>query len=377
MQLNLQTFTSMVQNSAASAQSACAQLLDFTVGSVLRALMEANAALGTWMQYLILLVLQTTRLATSTGTDCDTFVADFGLTRSPPTYATGTVVFSRFTSTTAASIAPGVQVKTLDGTQVFTVIADSTQTDWNATLGVYQLAAGAASGNATVQAVNVGSQGNVLAGTIGLLATAVPYIDTVTNLVPFTNGIDPQTDDALRSTFQNYIQTRSRATYDAIVYAVQSTQAGLTQYIQENTDASGNYAPGSFTVTINDGSGAPPQSLLQAVSASIAAYRPVGSSWAVQAPPINLVSVSLTITTNPTGNKPALLTPVQNAILAYIADLGIGATLSYTRIAAIVFGVDPSITDVTAFLLNGAIGDVSPTAMNGLIVTNAASVTIT
>ena len=66
MQLSLQNFSTLVEGMAASVQGA-ASLLDLTVGSVLRAILEANAAVALWLQWLIVQVLATTRLATSTG----------------------------------------------------------------------------------------------------------------------------------------------------------------------------------------------------------------------------------------------------------------------------------------------------------------------
>jgi hypothetical protein len=366
MALSLQTFTSLVQNAAAAAQSACSALLDFSTGSISLALTEASASVGLWLQWLIILVLQTTRLATSSGTAVDTWVADFSLARQQATYASGPVVFSRFTNTSAAQIAPGAQVKTLDGTQTFTVIADTTQSIWNATLGVYVIPSGQTSGTVTVVAVNAGTQGNVLAGTIGLLASAIPYVDTVANTVPFVNGLNAQTDAQLQAAFANYIQTRSRATPNSILYAAESVAQNITAMVQDNTNTAGAYQPGFFTVTVNDGSGAPPSSTLTAVSVAVSAYRAVGSTWGVIAPPLTTANVALTITTNPTGNKPALLVPVQNAILAYIAGLTFGQALPLTRIAAIAYGVDPSIVDVTAITINSAASDLTPAA-NGLV----------
>ncbi len=79
MQLSLQNFSSLVQTMAASVQAASRQLLDLTVGSVLRAVLEANASIALWMQWLILQVLQMTRAATSTGADLDSWMADFAL----------------------------------------------------------------------------------------------------------------------------------------------------------------------------------------------------------------------------------------------------------------------------------------------------------
>ena len=43
MQLSLQNFSALVEQAAAAVQGSAAQLLDFTAGSVLRAILEANA----------------------------------------------------------------------------------------------------------------------------------------------------------------------------------------------------------------------------------------------------------------------------------------------------------------------------------------------
>ena len=69
MQLPLQTFTSLVQGMAAAVQAASAQIFDLTIGSTLRAILEATASIGLWMQWLILQVLRMTRAATSNGPD--------------------------------------------------------------------------------------------------------------------------------------------------------------------------------------------------------------------------------------------------------------------------------------------------------------------
>ena len=94
MQLQLRTFDTIVSSAAAAMQGAAQTLLDLTVGSVLRAVLEANAGLGLWMQWLILETLQTTRAATSTASDLDTWMADFGLTRQQAVAAAGSVTFS-------------------------------------------------------------------------------------------------------------------------------------------------------------------------------------------------------------------------------------------------------------------------------------------
>lgn len=116
MQLSLRTFNTLVQSMAASVEASATQLLDLTVGSTLRSVLEANASIGLWMQWLILLVLRTTRAASSSGADLDSWMGDMTLTRLPAVTATGTVTFSRFTSAMPALVPAGALVRTAEGT---------------------------------------------------------------------------------------------------------------------------------------------------------------------------------------------------------------------------------------------------------------------
>lgn len=380
--LSLLNFTTLVQNMAAAVQSSASALLNLTVGSTLRAILEAVASVQLWLQWLILQVLSMTRLSTSSGSDLDTWVADFGLTRLPATAATGSVTFSRYSTTASALVPVGAQVKTADGTRTFQVIADSANSAWNGSSG-FTIPISTASVIVTVQdvttgstgALSVGASGNVQAGTIALLASSIANVDTVTNAAAFTTGIDVESDAALRARFANYIQTRSRATLAAVGSAIASVQQGLTYTIQENVNTGGTTTLGTFTVTVDDGTGAPGSTLLTAVSLAIAAVRPIGTTWAVQAPSVTTATIALTITTNPTGNKTNLLAPVKAAIVAYVNALGEGATLPYTRIAAVAYAVDPSIVDVTSVTLNGGTSDLVPSA-TGVIKASTGSVTV-
>jgi uncharacterized phage protein gp47/JayE len=375
-------FTTLVQNMAAAVQSSASSLLNLTVGSTLRAVLEAVASVQLWLQWLILQVLSMTRASTSTGSDLDSWVADFDLERLPATPSSGPVTFSRFSTTTAALIQVGDQVKTSDGTRTFQVIADATNAAWNGSNG-FTLPSGTASINITVQdvttgitgALSVGAAGNVQANTIALLASAIPGIDTVTNASAFTNGIDAETDAALRARFSNYIQTRSRATLDAVASAIADVQQGLTWNIRENVNAAGVNTLGTFTVTVDDGTGDPSSTLLDAVSTAIAAVRPIGTTYAVQGPADVTATIALTITTSPSNKKAGLLAPVQAAVVAYVNALPIGGKMPYSRIATIAYAVDPSIVDVTGVTLNGGTSDLTPAA-NGVVKATTGSVTV-
>jgi uncharacterized phage protein gp47/JayE len=220
VQLSLLNFQAIVSQSAAAVQAKAAKLLNLTVGSVLRSLLEASASIGLWVQYLIVQVWLGTRLATSSGVDVDSFVNDFLLTRLPAAPANGFVTFGRFSTSTTALLTPyfnadgstntsGVQVETADASTVYGVITDTSNAAWNAQLGGYLMAGGASSLDLPVKCLTAGVSGNVQAGTISLIATAVPFVDTVTNAAPFENGADQESDAALKARFVNYINTRA------------------------------------------------------------------------------------------------------------------------------------------------------------------------
>jgi uncharacterized phage protein gp47/JayE len=296
MQLSLQNFATLVENMAASVQGAASSLLDLTIGSVLRAILEANASLALWLQWLIVEALATTRLATSSGADCDSFGADFGFFRLAAVAASGFVTMSRFSPNIAALIPIGTNVATASNTQIFVVTADTANPAYSPVAGGYSLAAGVAGVTVPVAALVAGSAGNVQAGTIAVIASAIAGIDTVTNSLALAGGLDAETDAAFRARFGNYLASLSKATDSAIGAAIAAIQQGLTYVISENIDQTGAVQMGHFVVTVDDGSGAPPASLLATVQAAVDAIRPVGSGFAVQGPVVTPANVTMIVT---------------------------------------------------------------------------------
>ncbi len=362
MQLQLQNFSTLVSNAAAAVQGAANQLLDLTVGSTLRAILEANAAIGLWMQWLILQVLATTRAATSNGTDLDTWTADFSLTRLPASPATGQATFSRFTPTTAALIPAGISVRTSDGSQTFTVDVGTTNAAWTPKAGGYTLGAGVASIVLPITAVAPGAAGNVQAGAITLLATAIPGVDTVLNAAPLSGGLDAESDAALRARFSSYLASRARATPLAVGAAVLSVQQGLNYTLQENLTPAGTASMGCFVLTVDDGSGAPPASLLTSVAAAVESMRPIGSLYTVQPPTVVTANVSMAITTATSAVHTTIAANVVQSLTTAINALTLGTPLPYTRLAQLAYAADPNVINVTALTLNGGTSDLTPNA---------------
>lgn len=369
--LNLLDFTALVQRFAVQARASATAVLDFTVGSVFRAMAEANAAVALWLQWLILVVLRQTRLATSQGSEVDTWCADFGLFRLPATPAAGAVTFSRNTSGLAALIPVGTTVRSTDGTQSFIVTTDPSNLAWNGT--GYAVAANALSVILPVQAAVGGSAGNVQPGTVTVLTSAIPGIDTVTNALAFSGGIDPESDAALRARFLLFIAGLSKATLAAIASAIASVQQGLTYAVAANVDNLGGYRPGNFVITVDDGTGAPSIDLLNRVYTAVDAVRSVAETFSVQAPTIVTVAVSMTLTAAPGYLKANLQGPVAAAVTAYINTLPIGAPLLYTRLAQIALDAVSGIASITALVVNGAQADISVSA-SGVLKASTVSV---
>lgn len=355
MSLNLQDFPTLVKTQASAVTVACQQLIDLTVGSVVRALLEANASIGLWMQWLIVQVLAATRAATSTGTDLDSWVADFGMARFPATAALGSVTFSRVTPGVAAVVPTGALVRTGLGSsdQVFTVVADSSNPAW--TGSGYALGASDSAVTARVVAQLAGAAGNVVAGSVTLLASAIPGVDSVANALAMVGGIDAETDAGLRLRFSGFLDSRNRATTQAVGFAIESVRQGISYTVAERVDASGATRPGHFTITVDDGTGSPSSGLIASVSAAVELVRPIGGTFSVRPPLVIPVSIQL----HAVGPATALVA-AQAAVVAYVAALPIGAALTITRLYQVVYGASPAITNVSGASVNGGGLDLVP-----------------
>jgi hypothetical protein len=361
MQLNLKTFLTLLGDAATAVQNSAAALLNLDPGSVLRAILESNASVGMWMQSLFYNVLLTTRLATSGGTDADSFGADFGFFRLPATAATGTVTFSRFSPIQAALITPGVTVTTLDNSEEYTVTTDTTNGLWNPTQGGYVIPPSTSSGTVPVVASVAGSAGNVGIGLIGNISSVIPFVDTVTNSAAFTNGSDAESDAAFRTRFALYIQSLSRGTVAAIGYAISSVQQGLTFTVQEDVDAIGNYLPGNLVITVDDGSGNPSTALLNAVNAQINLYRPAGVSYNLFGPSVVNVNVVFNLIPAAGYTFGQIVTAVEDAVSSYVNSLAVGMPLYYSRIAQVAYDSTSGVLNVNSVTLNTGTSDIIPT----------------
>jgi uncharacterized phage protein gp47/JayE len=362
--LSLLTAFQIVSQFAAAAQAACSTPLNFAVGSVLLSIAQANASVYQWLQWLIVIVAGKTRASTSYGADLDTWLFQFnGFTRNAAVASSGQVQYFRNTATQPAVIplvdsnGYPVVVQTEGGTATFQVIADTTNSLWSASLQAYVIPAGTQTGLVSVQAQTAGSGGNVLANTITFMGTDIPYTDTVTNPSAFTNGVDAETDVAVRARFGLFISSLERGTPLSLQYAAQSVQANVVAEVQQNTPANG-----FSTVTIDDGSGDPPGSLISACQAAVNAYTAAGTVSYVVGPTKVVANIEMTLTV-PAGSESSTYEPdIAAALATFINALPVGAALPYSRIAQIAYDAAPAILNVTNITLNAGTIDLPAVA---------------
>ncbi|WDZ97993.1 baseplate J/gp47 family protein [Herbaspirillum sp. WKF16] len=363
MSISSKDFVTLVQEQVAAVQGKASALVDLTIGSLLRAVLEATAGVALWLQGLILTLLVTTRAATASGTDLDTWMADYGVVRLPAVAASGSVTFSRFTASGAALVPVGALVQTGDGSQQFTVQLDTSNPAYSAAQGGYVLANGVASISLTVAAVVAGSAGNVTAGSINTIAQAIPGIDTVTNGAALTTGQDAESDEALRARFIQYINSLSKATKAAVLYAVLSLQQNVSAVIVENLTYAGNLTQnGYFYAVVDDGTGNPSSTFLASAANAIEAARPLSVTYGVFGPSAVTANVVMAITTAAGYIHADVVAQVTAALQNYINTLGLGNSLSYTKLANVAYAASAGVTNVSGVLLNGATTDLAISA---------------
>lgn len=360
--IETKTFDTLVQEEVAAVQGASSSLADLSVGSLFRSLVEAFCGVVLWIQGIALKIASLTRFASSSGEDADSWAADYGFTRLPAVAATGEVTFSRFTATSQAAIPVGTLVETADGSQQFAVMADTTQVAYDAASGSYLIAAGTMNCDASVQAVVPGATGNSSAGSVTVLTSAVPYVDTVTNALAFTNGEDEEPDTSFRVRFVAWVASLSKATPAAIKNAVYNLQRGMAYELVENELYDGTSRRGYFYVVVDDGSGSPSSTVLASVANAIDAVRPVGGDFGVFSPVVVSANVSMILTTASGYTHADIVSEVTAALSSFINTLPLGTALAYSRLAQVAHDASAGVLSATGVTLNGGTADLAATA---------------
>lgn len=362
-----------MQTAIAGIQGRASKLINFAIGSTLRAIVEGFGGVFLWFQAMVLQLLLAIRLSTATSTDVDTFVADFmpvlpgsqttalpyGSPRLGAQASSGQVTFSRFTTSAAALFIPvGATVQSNDGLQTFTVVGDPTFATYSSVAQGYTLAANISS--IVIPVVNTipGAAGNIAAGAISIITSTLTGIDAVINNAAFTNGADFESDTALKLRFSNYILGLSRGDLFGLTASLEGVTVNIQFTITEGYNYDGSYRPGYFFAIVDDGSGNPGPSFINAMLAAANAVRPLGIQSDVFYPVIIWATASMQITTASGFDHNTVVSQVSAVIATNIDSLGLGNDLPYSILAGWAYSVT-GVTQVNAVLLNGFSGDIA------------------
>lgn len=364
MPLSLQTFTQLVNNQVSAVLAQSTSLVDFSDGSIAKALLEANAGQALWLQGLIVGLLASTRLTTSNGVQVDTFVGDFGLTRKAATPSVGQVTFSRATPSVLGIIKVGQLVLAPSGNIIFKVEEDDTNPYFNPLTFQYTIPISISSTTVPVQSTTNGLITNQLANGINTLQSIFIGIDFVTNADPTIGGEDQESDAALKIRFIQYLNGLSKATKQAIAATILSVPGVFRYNLVENVDT--DYVTtrlGFFTAIIDDGTGVPTIDLIGSVHTAVDLVRGLTIAFQVVAPTIVYIDITAHIFTQspPIIPNDIIENEVKAALNNYFNSLPVAPpVVSYTKLIEIMYDSDPTITNITGYTLNGGTSDLTP-----------------
>ena len=359
MAIPFQSFETLVKNQVTAIQAASNAYIDFNEGTVELALVQAQAAMGIWLEYIFNAVLSLARAQTSTGADLDTWMAQFQFYRLSGSPSTGNCTFSRTVTTGAAQVNVGVRVSTADFSANFMVVPDVTNPNYNSGAQAYIVPVGQTSVEAKVICLVAGSTGNVSADTITVFTSPVLGISSVNNPLPFVNGKNPEDDAAFRARFVLYINSLSRAVLLAYNNALAAIPEIVRYNIVENKTFDGAQRDGMVYVVIDDGTGSPTPALLARVNAAIQAIRGLAIYNAVYPAVATAVNISVNLTINNVLTEATIIQMVTDTIVKYVNFYPFKTVMPYSKFFELIYDTTPNILNVSNLTVNGGTADLA------------------
>jgi uncharacterized phage protein gp47/JayE len=204
----------------------------------------------------------------------------------------------------------------------------------------------------------VGTANNIGAGTLTIIEDNIANVDSVTNALAATGGVNEESDIAFKKRFQAYIEGLGRSNIAGLSAGALSVE-GITSvsvvelfppvanvnvdlYIDDGTAAGVTSAQITEVQSIIDGDG----------TEENPGYRAAGINVQVKAPNIVTQDITLDATILSGVDTDQLQNDVINNLTEYVNTLGVGNSIIYSELVAAVMAVygisDVSITDPSA-----------------------------
>jgi uncharacterized phage protein gp47/JayE len=333
------------------------KVTDFSIGSVVRTMLESIAAeIEQLYQQMFIGLKEAIPVAVYN---------TFSFTKIGAIPATGTIRVTVTSSASSLLIPSGTAFALVTGAQYLST-SDVT------------IAAGNTYADVPVAAAVPGAAGNLTAGQTFTATPSPSGFVSASNLAPIRNGSDAESDDAQKVRFNAYLQSLSRGTIASYLYAL--------NYLVSLTDAAGNVTEkvasavviepwltdntqpvANVNVYIHNGVGSTSAALVaQAIKIltgytdasgnKIPGYKAAGVNLTLVAATEQAVNVTATLTAVSGYDKPTLVTAAQQAIYGYLIGLPIGAPALFAEIVQLAM----DIPGVYNFALTAPAADTTP-----------------
>lgn len=303
------------------------QINDFTVGSISRTLIEAEAI---ELEKLYYYTLENLHKAID-----DSVTSAFGFTRKQATSAYGNV--------TIILNGPLQQDLVINRGVSFYSDNPNFQQIYR-TQTAYRIPKGTQTFYIPVYCTVKGSYGNIPANVINR-TTDISSISQITNLEAFNTGFDEETPQQAKIRFRQMIQSLARGTNQSLVYATESVPnvAGATLF--ESTY-------GAVVIYAHDANGNLSDDLRDEIAQKLIPYRPAGIKVFILPVHKSLVTAEIKVSVNDTTlETPNFLQLVRQDISDYINSLTVGDPLYKANIIQKVMDIsDNGVIDVSVDL---------------------------
>jgi uncharacterized phage protein gp47/JayE len=299
------------------------KITDFNVGSAVRTILEAVAAITEEVWYMLQFFVNKFFLDTSQGEWLDKRLNDLGMERKEGAKAYGLLTIGRASpSPISVSISAGTIFQNDTGELQFTTQAEVI------------LHIGSAAVDVAAEAAEVGAAYNLAADTVlkqsGIALSGIEWA----KIKLMGGGEDIESDAAFKNRVPEYFDSLSRGTAAAVSYAAATVNGVESVTLKENYPAKG-----WFTVYIDDGSGVANQTLLQSVRAILEDYRSFTVQYVVATAKLTEFTAENQVAAKADVNTEAVKAEVQTAIVSYVNALKMGVPVYLADLIYLARGV--------------------------------------
>ena len=332
----LPTFDALYAAGKAEVQGRNPALTDFREGSDNDAVVGAGAMLADETIRVLVALWATVFLDTSEGADLDALIADrfpgFGV-RLPDAAAIVTLRFTRGASVGVWTVPAGTVVSaSVNGATVeFTTDTDT------------DMAAAASTANIVATCSVTGADGNIAAGVLTTIPTAIPgdATATVTNPDRAVGGDVEETDAELRDRARRYYGTLAKATVEAIELAAEGVTGVQFAVVDEaNIDCDDG---GYVSLYVGDPDGRGNDALAALADAVMIGVRAAGVEVRTRAAQREEFALAMTIYATAGADTAAILAASRIAVLAYFDARKPGEVVYFSAVECVAIDVDSKV----------------------------------